>query len=55
MGNIQELEKQLAEAKLKKRKELQTLTENLISKYQGKLTGHSFEKKQISVRFSCVL
>jgi hypothetical protein len=29
MGNIQELEKQLAEAKAEK-KELQTLTENLI-------------------------
>jgi hypothetical protein len=36
MGNIQELEKQLAEAKAEEREELQTLTENLISKYQGK-------------------
>jgi hypothetical protein len=35
MGNIQELE-QLIEAKLKKEKRAQTLTENLISKYQGK-------------------
>jgi hypothetical protein len=51
MGNIQELEKQLAEAKAEeKRKELQTLTENLISKYQGKLTGVTVSKeKQISV------
>jgi hypothetical protein len=46
MGNIQELEKQLAEAKAEeKRKELQTLTENLISKYQGSLRSHSFERK----------
>jgi hypothetical protein len=46
MGNIQELEKQLAEAKAEeKRKELQTLTENLISKYQGKLTESQFRKK----------
>jgi hypothetical protein len=49
MGNIQELEKQLAEAKAEeKRKELQTLTENLISKYQGKLESQ-FRRKQISV------
>jgi hypothetical protein len=47
MGNIQELEKQLAEAKAEEReKELQTLTENLISKYQGKAyRSHSFERK----------
>jgi hypothetical protein len=52
MGNIQELEKQLAEAKAEeKRKELQTLTENLISKYQGKAYGsHSFERKNRSAR-----
>jgi hypothetical protein len=56
MGNIQELEKQLAEAKAEEKKKLQTLTENLISKYQGKLTGVTVSKeKQISVRFSCVL
>jgi hypothetical protein len=37
--------KQLAEAKAEeKRKELQTLTENLISKYQGKLTGVTRKK-----------
>jgi hypothetical protein len=35
----------LAEAKAEKKKELQTLTENLISKYQGKLQSHSFERK----------
>jgi hypothetical protein len=47
MGNIQELEKQLAEAKAEeKRKELQTLTENLISKYQGTCRSHSFEKNR---------
>jgi hypothetical protein len=55
MGNIQELEKQLAEAKLKKKKELQTLTENLISKYQGKLTESQFRKKTDQRTFSCVL
>jgi hypothetical protein len=46
MVTLQELEKQLAEAKAEeKRKELQTLTENLISKYQGKLTESQFRKK----------
>jgi hypothetical protein len=30
------------------------LTENLISKYQGKAYGVTVSKKQISVRFSCV-
>jgi hypothetical protein len=55
MGNIQELEKQLAEAKAEeKRKELQTLTENLISKYQGKLTESQFRKKNRSAYASAV-
>jgi hypothetical protein len=44
MGNIQELENSWLRQKLKKRKELQTLTENLISKYQGKLTGVTVSK-----------
>jgi tryptophan synthase beta subunit len=52
MGNIQELEKQLAEAKAEK-KELQTLTENL-SKYQGKLTGVTVSKKNRSAYASAV-
>jgi hypothetical protein len=57
MGNIQELEKQLAEAKAEeKRKELQTLTENLISKYQGKAYGsHSFERKNRSALQLCFM
>jgi hypothetical protein len=49
MGNIQELEKQLAEAKAEeKRKELQTLTENLISKYQRKAYGVTVSKENRS-------
>jgi hypothetical protein len=57
MGKHTRTGKQLAEAKAEeKRKELQTLTENLISKYQGKAYGVTVSKeKQISVRFSCVL
>jgi hypothetical protein len=43
MGNIQELEKQLAEAKAEeKRKELQTLTENSSLNTKGKLTESQF-------------
>jgi hypothetical protein len=53
MGNIQELEKQLAEAKAEEREELQTLTENLISKYQGKLRSQ-FRKKNRSAYASAV-
>jgi hypothetical protein len=50
MGNIQELEKQLAEAKAEEReKELQTLTENLISKPRESLQESQFREKQISV------
>jgi hypothetical protein len=44
MGNIQELEKQLAEAKAEEREKSSNLTENLISKYQGKLTGVTVSK-----------
>jgi hypothetical protein len=54
MGNIQELEKQLAEAKAEEREKSQTLTENLISKYQGKARSHSFERKNRSAYASAV-
>jgi hypothetical protein len=55
MGNIQELEKQLAEAKAEeKRKELQTLTENLISKYKESLRESQFRKKNRSAYASAV-
>jgi hypothetical protein len=52
-GNIQELE-QLAEAKLKKEKRAQTLTENLISKYQGKAYGVTVSRKNRSAYASAV-
>jgi hypothetical protein len=55
MGNIQELEKQLAEAKLKKKEKSSNLDRNLISKYQGKAYGsHSFERKNRSAYASAV-
>jgi hypothetical protein len=45
----------MAEAKkLKKEKELQTLTENLISKYQGKAYRSQFRKKNRSAYASAV-
>jgi hypothetical protein len=45
MGNIQELKNSWLRQKLKKREKSQTLTENLISKYQGKLWESQFRKK----------
>jgi hypothetical protein len=51
MGNIQELENRLSQARLKKKKRAKLQKTSSLNKRQES----TVQEKQISVRFSCVL